>query len=536
MATAKGKKAKARKRGTPIARGVLVTNNATTGSPGNNRRVSGHRNGEIESPSVLERLGQTNSQEASDGGSLENARGSPYRDAALTTPSSTPTGEDALPIGGATNAAVRVLVQQQRSRLAGPQMGDRLGNGGRISTFRDAATNALSPPSLVGGVILPRTTNPMDLHRHQVQVRETPLTTTTTGNVGPLRGVVGDRASQNRDMPLASTDRLMEEVDENIPPDIHDAIGRDENDGLMDNTEAHLSGKSLSYRKARHCQQTHVTHRIQNLVKKVIFRKLKFVTNDALFWKAMKVVIDAEDPVEQSRFVKIYKTCVLQSLNTKRSTCEQAGAKIARELLIAKNHPIGSREPPYSVETLCKLRRSRTDHEREAFHWFVGEFLECVSGRRVWGRKKFTHRVSDPMERGSAEKVVTVSDEAFAILVYENYIDKWLRKYTCEQQGVQGEDTNEIEKRIKGRYTAGTTTRAANIMYGGWSDEGLIRFNQLCRLVAMDRQNENAAQMEEQVLQRLREQRYGIGGINEGMEQPDESMLRWEPVEAFCEL
>ncbi|KAI2500728.1 hypothetical protein MHU86_13756 [Fragilaria crotonensis] len=520
MATAKGKKAKARKRGTPIVRGVLVANNANTGSPGNNRRVSGHRNGEIESPSVLERLGQSNSQEANDGGGLENARGSPYRDAALTTPSSTPTGGDALPIGGVTNAAVRVL-QQQCSLMAGPQIGDRLGNGGRISTFRDVAT----------------TTNLMELHRRQVQVRETPLTMTTTGNGGPLRRVVGDQASQNRDFPSATTDGLMEEVDENTPPYIiHAALGRDENDDLMDNTETHLSGKSLSYRKARHCQQTHVTHRIQNLVKKVIFRKLKFVTNDALFWKAMKVVIEAEDPVEQSRFVKIYKTCVLQSLNTKRSTCEQAGAKIARELLIAKNHPIGSREPPYSVETLCKLRRSRTDHEREAFHWFIGEFLECVSGRRVWGRKKFTHKVSDPMERGSAEKVVTVSDEAFAILVYENYIDKWLRKYTCEQQGVQGEDTNEIEKRIKGRYTAGTTTRAANIMYGGWSDEGLIRFNQLCRLVAIDRQNENAAQMEEQVLQRLREQRYGNGGNNDGMEQTDETMLQWEPVEAFCEL
>jgi hypothetical protein len=270
-------------------------------------------------------------------------------------------------------------------------------------------------------------------------------------------------------------------------------------------------------------------------VKKVIFRKLKFVTNDTLFWKAMKVVIEAEDPVEQNRFVKVYKTCVLQSLNTKRSTCEQAGAKITRELLIAKNHPIGSREPPYSVETLCKLRRSRTEYEREAFHWFIGEFLECVSGRRVWGRKKFTHKVSDPMERGSAEKVVTVSDEAFAILVYENYIDKWIRKFNCEQRGELGEDTNEIEKRIKGRYTAGTTTRAANIMYGGWSDEGLIRFNQLCRLVAIDRQNENATQMEEQVLQRLREKRYGSSGNNDNMET-DDMMLQWEPVEAFCEL
>ena len=65
------------------------------------------------------------------------------------------------------------------------------------------------------------------------------------------------------------------------------------------------------------------------------------------------------------------------------------------------------------------------------------------------------------------EKVVNVSDEAFAILVFENDIDKWVRKFNCEQQGERGEDTNEIERRIRGRSTAGTTTRAANIKYGG---------------------------------------------------------------------
>jgi hypothetical protein len=116
-----------------------------------------------------------------------------------------------------------------------------------------------------------------------------------------------------------------------------------------------------------------------------------------------------------------------------------------------------------------------------------------------------------------------------------NYIDMWLRKFNCEQQGERGEDTNEMERRIKGRCTVGTTTWAANIMYGGWSDEGLIGFNQLCRLVEIDRQDENAMQMEEQVLQRPREKRYGRNGDNDNMET-DEMMLQWEPIEAFCEL
>jgi hypothetical protein len=34
----------------------------------------------------------------------------------------------------------------------------------------------------------------------------------------------------------------------------------------------------------------------------------------------------------------------------------------------------------FTVEELCKLRRAETDHEKEAFFWFFGSFLECVSG------------------------------------------------------------------------------------------------------------------------------------------------------------
>ena len=265
---------------------------------------------------------------------MENARGSPDRDAASTTPSSTPTGRDALPIGGATNAAVRVLLQQP-SVIANSQIGDRSGGRAHGSILGDAALNTMSPPALGGGVLpLGRTINPLELQRsRRVEVAAMPLTMITVGNSRPPRAVIGTAgAYRNRDLPLATTNGLTGEVDENIPPSVNDRVGRNEDDSLMDNTdEFYLSaGKSLSYRKVKHCQQTHVTYRIQNLVKKVIFRKLKFVTNDALFWKAMKVVIEAEDPVEQNRFVKIYKTCILQSLNTKRSTCEQAGAKIVR--------------------------------------------------------------------------------------------------------------------------------------------------------------------------------------------------------------
>ena len=45
-------------------------------------------------------------------------------------------------------------------------------------------------------------------------------------------------------------------------------------------------------------------------------------------------------------------------------------------------------------------------------------------------------RISEAViDKGGQDLVVTVSDEAFAILIYKKYIDKWIAKFHMEQQG-----------------------------------------------------------------------------------------------------
>ena len=61
---------------------------------------------------------------------------------------------------------------------------------------------------------------------------------------------------------------------------------------------------------------------------------------------------------ERPHFVKLYTTCVTGSINSKRSTCEQAGRKIVRNLLIEKQHKKDNGVPPYHIDSLVKLRRS----------------------------------------------------------------------------------------------------------------------------------------------------------------------------------
>jgi hypothetical protein len=191
----------------------------------------------------------------------------------------------------------------------------------------------------------------------------------------------------------------------------------------------------MSYRKAPQEQKKNVADRIQVLVKGTIFRKLKFITSEAMFNKAMKIVIETEEPDHEEEFIRIYKTCVVGGINAKRSTCEQAGARIVKELLTRQGYIEGDNDPPYSIETLVQLRQGSTVIDKEAFLWFIGEFVASVSGTKVWGRKKYYYRVSEAViDKGSQELVVTVSDEAFAILLYENYIEKWIARYHTESE------------------------------------------------------------------------------------------------------
>ena len=82
------------------------------------------------------------------------------------------------------------------------------------------------------------------------------------------------------------------------------------------------------------------------------------------------------------------------------------------------------REEFFTFEEFCKLRRSTSDREETAFFWFFNNFLECVCGANVWRNAKTTQLVSGAQERNGS-KIVSVSDEAFGLLLIDNYLEKW---------------------------------------------------------------------------------------------------------------
>ena len=222
----------------------------------------------------------------------------------------------------------------------------------------------------------------------------------------------------------------------------------------------------------------------------------------------------------------------------KRSACEQSGGKIVKDMLTTM-------EPDelFTVDELCKLRRATTEREKQAFYWFFSSFLDCVCGKKAWGKVKYKSLVSKATlsnatsgkksrihslllksaltNNATPGKIVTISDEAFALLLYENYVEKWIdmaAEKRNEQQvnmpDAERDNRNSKKKkaeRRRGKYT-GADTKTGQCKFGGWSKAGTNRFNALFDLVEEDRASPQAAEMEQKLLEFCNSKRPSTGG------------------------
>ena len=85
-----------------------------------------------------------------------------------------------------------------------------------------------------------------------------------------------------------------------------------------------------------------------------------------------------------------------------------------------------------------------------------------------WGVQKSTQRVSQASSSATKDgKLVAISDEAFALLLYNNYVEKWLKAFQREEQQRletltspqpgSGGRRKSSKEREKGNYTAQRT-------------------------------------------------------------------------------
>lgn len=116
------------------------------------------------------------------------------------------------------------------------------------------------------------------------------------------------------------------------------------------------------------------------------------------------------------------------------------------------------------------------------YYDFISYFIAPVIGKMEYKKKSCSHLLSN---------YTTVSDEAFAILCYENNIDTWMD---------MGLTNNTKTSNVPRKYTNGGKSQrkiATSQHNKGWSDEGLRRFNKLFDLVEKNRETPFAKEFEE---------------------------------------
>jgi hypothetical protein len=128
----------------------------------------------------------------------------------------------------------------------------------------------------------------------------------------------------------------------------------------------------------------------------------------------------------------------------------------------------------------------------EAYTVFFEHFVPCALKKTEWERRiamAGTHIES------TDDFLCTVSDEAFALLLLENSYDRWFDLFKSNAGGLmqqRGVKHRRFESDVPTLYTRGgikyhTHQSREGERQKGWSDDGIIRFNELYEMVKRDR-------------------------------------------------
>ena len=131
-------------------------------------------------------------------------------------------------------------------------------------------------------------------------------------------------------------------------------------------------------------------------------------------------------------------------------------------------------------------------HQSSFYNTFFDVFVKRVVGVRKFERHATKHLLSE---------FVTVTDEAFALLVYENQEERWRimaeenhKKLTKEAKCTDGGGGKDLPM-------SGKTRRGR-----GWSSSGMARFNQLCNDIQRERTSDSARHKFEKSYKRLKKE------------------------------
>jgi hypothetical protein len=131
-----------------------------------------------------------------------------------------------------------------------------------------------------------------------------------------------------------------------------------------------------------------------------------------------------------------------------------------------------------TLQEILKIRQAPRSNNNTTFTFIVEHLAGAVIGQRKWK----TTRCYAPLT-----KHMSVSDEAFMLLVLENQYELWMN--------------SETTKVGRGKYTE----NGPNKKFCGWTNEGMRRFNELIEEVRTNRNKPYSKDVEEATFKTLAE-------------------------------
>jgi hypothetical protein len=276
-----------------------------------------------------------------------------------------------------------------------------------------------------------------------------------------------------------TVDEETEPVDEEVEPvdeDVNQLPAAELRHALIDAEER----LGRAERQVRAISRTGLTDtfleaHVRTWTKQTLWKKCKFITNNDTMKQVMrKACSHFRVPLaEQPHWMSSYSHIVRDGLNQKRNACIQD----LRKTLKSKCRQLGLCDTTYLshnvtelrieyptqlsiVQKINNVRGMQPNGDFEAFKLFFDELVPCVAGRKVWTlREKATKMIS------KAKGIVSVLDEAFAVLAMENYWSRWHTNGTARW----------------------TDSRAGNYQFQGWSDAAYVKFDCLCKRIRQQR-------------------------------------------------
>lgn len=133
---------------------------------------------------------------------------------------------------------------------------------------------------------------------------------------------------------------------------------------------------------------------------------------------------------------------------------------------------------------------------------FANNFISIVVGKK---------RFDNLSSKFSFSEFVSISDETFALLIFENNYERWLTMAltngwkSCPVRPVYTTGGNVLQtpkcnKSKENGETSNDMPKPSTAKYQGWSVEGIKRFNELYDLVAKERHSMEGKKFEEELL------------------------------------